>query len=42
MNGLKSVCVRLDCYRAECFYFDPCELDEDDWTEGFVRVPPGE
>lgn len=26
----------------ECFYFDACELDEDDWTEGFVRVPPGE
>jgi hypothetical protein len=26
----------------ECFYFDPYELDEDCWTEGFVRVPPGE
>lgn len=26
----------------ECFYFDACELDEDHWTEGFVRVPPGE
>jgi hypothetical protein len=26
----------------DCFYFDACELDEDDWTEGFVRVPPGE
>ncbi|MGW0859206.1 DUF7336 domain-containing protein [Streptomyces sp. NPDC002690] len=26
----------------ECFYFDPCVLDEDHWTEGFVRVPPGE
>ena len=26
----------------ECFYFDPYELDEDCWTEGFVRVLPGE
>jgi hypothetical protein len=26
----------------ECFYFDACGLDEDNWTEGFVRVPPGE
>ncbi|MFD9005049.1 hypothetical protein ACFV0T_29535 [Streptomyces sp. NPDC059582] len=26
----------------ECFYFDVCELYENDWTEGFVRVPPGE
>lgn len=26
----------------ECFRFDPCGLDEDDWTVGFVRVPPGE
>lgn len=26
----------------ECFHFDPYELDADEWTEGFVRVPPGE
>lgn len=26
----------------ECFLFDGYELDEDTWTEGFVRVPPGE
>ncbi|MDH6624006.1 hypothetical protein M2271_001803 [Streptomyces sp. LBL] len=26
----------------ECFSFDACELDEDYWTEGFVRVPAGE
>ncbi|MER5555398.1 hypothetical protein ABT001_27650 [Streptomyces sp. NPDC002793] len=26
----------------ECFHSDPYELDQDDWIEGFVRVPPGD
>ncbi|MFD9392679.1 hypothetical protein ACFWBB_18775 [Streptomyces sp. NPDC060000] len=26
----------------ECFILDGYELDEDTWTEGFVRIPPGE
>jgi hypothetical protein len=26
----------------ECFHVEGYEIDEDTWTEGFVRVPPGE
>ncbi|MFD8805432.1 hypothetical protein [Streptomyces sp. NPDC059597] len=26
----------------DCFSYDPYELDEDEWTSGFVRVMPGE
>ncbi|MEW2316701.1 hypothetical protein [Streptomyces bauhiniae] len=26
----------------DCFFHDPYELDKDGWTEGFVRVLPGE
>ena len=26
----------------ECFVLEGYELDEDTWTEGFVRIPPGE
>ncbi|MFJ6088175.1 hypothetical protein ACIQI8_43140 [Streptomyces sp. NPDC092369] len=34
----------LPGFREEpkCFHFDAYELDEDNWIEGFVRVPPGE
>lgn len=26
----------------ECFVLEGYEIDEDIWTEGFVRIPPGE
>lgn len=26
----------------ECLSFEARELDEDDWIEGFVRIPAGE
>ncbi|MFF1306054.1 hypothetical protein [Streptomyces sp. NPDC058307] len=44
VEGRMRQARRLPGFRdeSECFYFDACELDEDNWTEGFVRVPPGE
>ncbi|NEC90651.1 hypothetical protein [Streptomyces sp. SID12501] len=26
----------------ECFILEGYEVDDDTWTEGFVRIPPGE